>query len=169
MELLLSTAAQTCARIILTAHFSYSFQQLTISKVFSHVCASITKDRCDHPTLRQAISTWTCRGVRLAPRRANEGYTAEPAACARLVCQAYHSCPGRTTCRPQMPRLAHSRCPQSRTSLPSTTKTPRFRTPASVCQPGVTPTPTHVRQPKIDPSFHFCPPVSNVSRRSFIL
>src|SRR6266581_6881600 len=48
-----------------------------------------------YPTARGAISTWTRCGERLLPRRANEGYTAEPSAYARLVCQAYHRHPGR--------------------------------------------------------------------------
>jgi hypothetical protein len=51
----------------------------------------ISSPRCDRPLLRQAISTWTGCGERLAPRRATEGYTAEPAAPARLVFQAYHN------------------------------------------------------------------------------
>src|SRR5260370_4657083 len=76
------------------------FPKLTHSKIltpsFSH-----TAVRCGYPTLRQIVSTWTRCGGRLAPRRANEGYTAEPAALARLVCQAYHRRPGRTPCRPQ--------------------------------------------------------------------
>src|SRR6266581_8845511 len=59
-----------------------------------------SKDRCSHPTLRQVVSTWTLCGGRLAPRRANESYTAEPSALARLVCQAYHRRPGRPTRRP---------------------------------------------------------------------
>ena len=66
------------------------FPKLTRSKIltpsFSH-----TAVRCGSPTLRQIVSTWTRCGGRLAPRRANEGYTAEPSALARLVCQAYHS------------------------------------------------------------------------------
>jgi hypothetical protein len=45
-------------------------------------------------------TTWTRRGERQAPRRANEGYTAEPSVPARLVCTAYHRHPGRTVCRP---------------------------------------------------------------------
>src|SRR5437879_11761130 len=53
------------------------FPKLTRSKIltpsFSH-----TAVRCGSPTLRQVVSTWTCCGGRLAPRRANEGYTAEP-------------------------------------------------------------------------------------------
>src|SRR5712692_1378839 len=69
--------------------------QSSLSRLFSH-----TADRCGHPTLRQVVSTWTRCGGRLAPRRANEGYTAEKSALARLVCQAYHRCPGSTTCRP---------------------------------------------------------------------
>ncbi len=48
-----------------------------------------------YPTAREAISTWTRCGERLLPRRANEGYTAEPSAHARLVCQAYHRHSGR--------------------------------------------------------------------------
>src|SRR5260221_10213637 len=76
------------------------FPTLTHSKIltpsFSH-----TAVRCSSPTLRQIVSTWTRCGGRLAPRRANEGYTAEPSALARLVCQAYHRRPGRTPCRPQ--------------------------------------------------------------------
>src|SRR5258708_24045459 len=66
------------------------FPKLTHSKIltpsFSH-----TAVRCGSPTLRQLVSTWTRCGGRLAPRRANEGYTAEPSALARLVCQAYHT------------------------------------------------------------------------------
>src|SRR5438034_5597189 len=53
------------------------FPKLTRSKIltpsFSH-----TAVRCGSPTLRQVVSTWTCCGGRLAPRRAHEGYTAEP-------------------------------------------------------------------------------------------
>src|SRR5712692_1735199 len=56
--------------------------------------------RDGHSTLRQVVSTWTCCGGRLAPRRAHAGYTAEPTACARLGGLAYHSYPGSTTCRP---------------------------------------------------------------------
>jgi hypothetical protein len=37
---------------------------------------------------------------------------------ARLVCQAYHRHPGRTRLSPPLPRLAHSRCPQSRAAPP---------------------------------------------------
>jgi hypothetical protein len=48
------------------------------------------------PTAWGAVSTWTRCGERLAPRRASEGYTAEPSTHARLVCQAYHRHPGRT-------------------------------------------------------------------------
>src|SRR5258708_15834636 len=70
------------------------FPKLTHSKIltpsFSH-----TAVRCGSPTLRQLVSTWTRCGGRLAPRRANEGYTAEPSALARLVCQASHSSPDR--------------------------------------------------------------------------
>ena len=99
------------------------FPKLTRSKIltpsFSH-----TAVRCGSPTLRQGVSTWTCCGGRLAPRRAHEGYTAEAPACARLVCQAYHSCPGRTRLSPPLPRLAHSGCPQSRATPPLT---PRSR------------------------------------------
>src|SRR5438094_10066949 len=82
--------------------FSYPFFRLTgdnlQGSLFGWCCH--TAGECGHSTLRQIVSTWTCCGGRLAPRRANEGYTAEPAACARLVCQAYHSCPGSTICRP---------------------------------------------------------------------
>src|SRR5438105_4605392 len=56
-------------------------------------------DGCSPTSLRPVVSTWTLCGGRLAPRRAHERYTAEPAACARLVCQAYHRHPGRTPCR----------------------------------------------------------------------
>src|SRR6266567_7508760 len=57
-------------------------------------------DGCSPTSLRPVVSTWTLCGGRLAPRRAHERYTAEPAACARLVYQAYHRRPGRTTRRP---------------------------------------------------------------------
>src|SRR6266704_1954940 len=59
---------------------------------------SISKSRAC-PTARTAVSTWTRCDGRLLPRRANEGYTAELAAFARLVCQAYHRRPGRTAVR----------------------------------------------------------------------
>ncbi len=75
---------------------------------------STDANRCCSPPLRQVVSTWTRCGTRLAPRRAHERYTAEHPACARLVGQAYHRYPGRTTCRPPMPQLAHSRCLQNR-------------------------------------------------------
>src|SRR5205085_4694376 len=75
------------------------FPKLTRSKILTP-SLSHTAVRCGSLTLRQGVSTWTCCGERLAPRRATEGYTAEAPACARLVCQAYHSCPGRTPCRP---------------------------------------------------------------------
>ncbi len=47
-------------------------------------------------------------GGRLVPRRANERSTSEPAALARLGCQAYHRHPGRTCLSPLLPQLAHS-------------------------------------------------------------
>ncbi len=56
------------------------------------------------PTARGVVSTWTPCDERLLPRRANEGYTAELPARARLVCQAYHRRPGRTT--PRAPRAS---------------------------------------------------------------
>jgi hypothetical protein len=97
---MLSTLAQSCAQRLLTTHLSFAFQELTLSKVHAHISSAAQTDRCTHPTLRQVVSTWTLSGGRLAPRRANEGYTAEPTTLARLVCQAYHRHPGRTTCRP---------------------------------------------------------------------
>jgi hypothetical protein len=69
--------------------------QGSLFRLFCH-----SEERYSHPTLRQVISIWTLCGGWLAPRRANEGYTAGTAACARLVCQAYHRCPDRMTCRP---------------------------------------------------------------------
>jgi len=110
-----------------------------------------------HPTLRQVASTWTLCGGRLLPRRANERYTAEPAACARPGCQAYHRRPGRATCRPPRPRLAHSRCPQSRAAPPSTPAVLCWPMPAALRQNGLTPTPTMLRQLKFDPPFIFDP------------
>jgi hypothetical protein len=63
------------------------------------------------PTLRQPISTWTAGGHRLAPRRASDGWTAAPVAPARLVCQAYHRCPGCMGCpSPPFPLLHVSGC-----------------------------------------------------------
>src|SRR6266700_3266735 len=59
---------------------------------------SISKSRAC-PTARTAVTTWTRCDGRLLPRRANEGYTAELAAFARLVCQAYHRRPARTAVR----------------------------------------------------------------------
>jgi len=52
------------------------------------------------PPCERRVSTWTLCGGRLAPRRANERYTSEPAMLARLVCQAYHRHPGRTRLSP---------------------------------------------------------------------
>ena len=90
------------------------------------------------PALRRAISTWTLCGGRLAPRRANEGYTAEPAALARLVCQAYHRRPGRTRLSPPRPRLAHSRCQQSRAAPPQGRRVCCGPTPAVMRQDEIT-------------------------------
>src|SRR6266700_3188428 len=87
------------------------------SRLFCH-----SKDRCT-PTLRQVVSTWTLCGGRLAPRRANERYTAEPAVCARLVCQAYHRHPGRTTCRPP---CLNSLTPDAHRAGPLHPRLPRF-------------------------------------------
>src|SRR3982074_955198 len=60
--------------------FSYPFFRLTgdnlQGSLFGWCCH--TAGACGHSTLRQIVSTWTCCGGRLAPRRANEGYTAEP-------------------------------------------------------------------------------------------
>ncbi len=97
---MLSTPVRSCAQIRLTTHLFSSFQSLTLSKVHAHVSSAAQTDRCTHPALRQVVSTWTRCGGRLAPRRANERYTAEPTTLTRLVCQAYHRHPGRTTCRP---------------------------------------------------------------------
>ena len=64
---------------------------------------------CQAP-LWLTVSTWTSCGQRLAPRRA----TAEPPVLARLVCTAYHRHEGSYgQPPPQLPRLAHSGCPQS--------------------------------------------------------
>src|SRR5262249_4287025 len=68
------------------------------------------------PTLRQPISTWTAGGHRLAPRRASDGWTAAPVAPARLVCQAYHRCPGCMGCRPH--RCLDSLAPDTRSAAP---------------------------------------------------
>src|SRR2546421_11196501 len=76
------------------------FPMVTTYRVLSSVGSATQRINIDPPTLQQVVSTWTCCGGRLAPRRANEGYTAEPSALARLVCQAYHRCPGRTLYRP---------------------------------------------------------------------
>src|SRR2546421_1153255 len=106
------------------------FPMVTTYRVLSSVGSATQRINIDPPTLQQVVSTWTACGGRLAPRRANEGYTAEPSALARLVCQAYHRCPGRTPCRPLMPQLAHSGGPQRRASPPVTTGILSFPTPA---------------------------------------
>ncbi|SRR6266849_6975142 len=111
--------------------------QSSLSRLFSH-----TADRCGHPTLRQVVSTWTRCGGRLAPRRANEGYTAEPSALARLVCQAYHSVSRSYDLPPPLPQLAHSGCPQRRASPPVITAILSFPTPASLRHYPLPPTPT---------------------------
>ena len=66
-------------------------------------------ERRARPTAWGAVSTWTPCDCRLVPRRANEGYTAERPARARLVSQAYHRHPGRTA--------PHAPCASTR-SLP---------------------------------------------------
>jgi len=103
------------------------FPKVTLSKIltpsFSHIAV-----RCGSPTLRQVVCTWTCCGGWLAPRRANEGYTAEPPAPARLLCQAYHSCPGSTTCRPH---CLDSLTPDASRAGPLHPRPPRFA--ASQC------------------------------------
>jgi len=82
------------------ANIAHRIVQLLLRELYDvHSWASILPS-FRPTTLRQAVSTWTSCGGRLAPRRANEGYTAEPPALARLVCQAYHRRPGRTACRP---------------------------------------------------------------------
>ncbi len=76
-----------------------------------------------------AVSTWTRCDERLLPRRANEGYTAEPPARARLVSQAYHRHPCRTA--PHAPNAStHSlRMPAEQEHLPSSVRRGGF--PAS--------------------------------------
>jgi hypothetical protein len=73
---------------------SYQSPKFSLTSVLPH-------SRSVRPsTLGQVVSTWTLCGGRLAPRRANERYTSEPAVCARLVCQAYHRHPGCTRLSP---------------------------------------------------------------------
>ncbi len=92
--------------------------KVTTYRVLRSVCsATRAKQRCAPHLRKVRLHLDTCGG-RLAPRRANERYTAEPSALARLVCQAYHRCPGRTRLSPPLPQLAHSWCPQSRASPP---------------------------------------------------
>jgi hypothetical protein len=86
-------------------------------------------DRCTHPTLRRVVSTWTLCGGRLVPRRATERYTSEPPAHARLVCQAYHRYPGRTTRRPH---CLDSLTPDAHRTGPLHPRTPRFTTSSRV-------------------------------------
>src|SRR5258708_13916507 len=75
------------------------FPKLTHSKIltpsFSH-----TAVRCGYPTLRQHVSTWTSSRGRLAPRRATEGYTSQPASLAPLVSHANQRPPRPTPCHP---------------------------------------------------------------------
>jgi hypothetical protein len=164
-----STPAYFCARINLTPLITYLFlptiDDLQGSRL--HLCSHTSRVDRAPPALRPVASTWTLCGERLAPRRAHERYTAEPAACARLVCQAYHRRPGRATGRPPVPRLAHSRCPQSR-ATPPLTSTMRWRPRPCVVRPkSLTPTPTPVRQQNIAP-FHVGPPASRACRRFFM-
>ena len=81
------------------------------------------------PTAWGAVSTWTRCGERLAPRRANEGYTAEPSAHARLVCQAYHRHPGRTAPHAPCASTRSLRMPAER-GLPSALR----KDSGSLCQ-----------------------------------
>src|SRR6266566_8679136 len=78
------------------------------------------------PPCERHVSTWTLCGGRLAPRRANERYTSEPPTLARLVCQAYHRHPGRTTRRP--PHGLNSLTPDAHRAGPLHPRLPRFAT-----------------------------------------
>ena len=84
----------------LTLQWYSSFQALTRFKVPVQISLiAQTHDPFPLPCERR-VSTWTLYGGRLAPRRANERYTSEPATLARLICQAYHRHPGRTRLSP---------------------------------------------------------------------
>src|SRR6266849_6428696 len=118
--------------------------QSSLSRLFSH-----TADRCGHPTLRQVVSTWTRCGGRLAPRRANEGYTAEPSALARLVCQAYHSVSRSYALPPPNASTRSLRMPAEQ-ALPPLTPTSR-RWPVAAVQ----------RQDKLTHNADHCTPAYN--------
>jgi len=124
------------------------FPKLTHSKIltpsFSH-----TAVRCGSPTLRQIVSTWTRCGGRLAPRRANEGYTAEPSALARLVCQAYHSVSRSYALPPPNASTRSLRMPAEQ-ALPPLTPTSR-RWPVAAVQ----------RQDKLTHNADHCTPAYN--------
>jgi hypothetical protein len=71
---------------------------LSLSDRKDHSCHLLPalEARESYSPLRQPVSTWTRCGERLAPRRANEGYTAELFVPARLAWSAYHRHPGCT-------------------------------------------------------------------------
>jgi hypothetical protein len=75
------------------------FQALRRSQMHAQISLVAQPARCTSPTLRKARLHLDACGERLAPRRANEGYTAEPPAPARLGGLAYHRRPGSTTHR----------------------------------------------------------------------
>ena len=85
-----------CRRLAKPPCFSICKPTLHFFRVQGSVCLCVWSS----PTWWLTVSTWTLCGRRLAPRRANEGYTAEPSVRARLVCSAYHRHPGRTANHP---------------------------------------------------------------------
>src|SRR6266699_949689 len=115
-----STPAYFCARIILTAHFSYSFQQLTISKVLSYLfCSSRRSMQPPHPTAGRLHldPLWWTAGAETSAREIDRR-----ASSSALVSSAKPTT-GIQVVRPAapLPRLAHSRCPQGRAAPPQAT------------------------------------------------
>jgi hypothetical protein len=132
------------------------FPTLTRSKIltpsFSH-----TAVRCGSPTLRQVVSTWTCCGGRLAPRRANEGYTAEPL---RALVSSAKPTTAIQVVRPVAPTASTRslRMPTEQGHSALDSHKPTLVHGSSAAPGEVDPTtPTTVRQHKIDPPFIFDP------------
>src|SRR5712692_147288 len=113
--------------------------------------------RDGHPTLRQVVSTWTCCGGRLAPRRANEGYTAEPL---RALVSSAKPTTAIQVVRPAAPTASTRSLlmPTEQGHCALDSHKPTLAEGLSAAPGEVDPTtPTTVRQPKIDPPFIFDP------------
>ena len=103
------------------------------------------------PTLRQVVSTWTLCGLRLVPRRANDGYTAE---LLRALVSVTQPTTGVQVVRPAAPQCLDSLTLDARRTgplLPRAQQVFSFPTPAFLRQGDFPPTPIMLRQFAFDP------------------